>query len=779
MPLRLWSLSLPVLLCAVLTPGKARSQDGGLSPIEVLSVATDHDLEALIVDDQVGTGASNTLGWFYYDELIRRGYVDIHDPGNPHDDTLVDADGSGVPDFHEDLFNLNPARPYIGVAPRCPARPYFHHVRPDGVVIPLREPELLTGPCSDHLTYSPTGGPRRWPRTDTQYPRPRPPGAVVGRALVQHMPLSRQLDIYSDRSSFTKTDTWFSDQGLFPHIPNLLEPKDPKNGNLGLGSLAFLSTDDDDSQCPNSSVAECLQPRLAWSSDGAATVGPVWDLSTRDDGIPDYKASAFDTRGRVIPGKDPNAPITEEDRRVRLGRLEAGREIVFFIVAYAEQLYGPVLGDEATDSCFMTAMWGSRPQCQLWAHGDINVFFSRTFLNLDLHQTQGDLVTSKELRSEWMSGVGYHRLSTNLYGNIQFPQPWWVDIRARNQRAPHALVVAPQARPDLWLMGWEDQNAGGNRTYNDSVILIRKLAVRATTTSLTVSPAPAAAGAPVMLTATVAAEGGVPISGSVIFKANGVYLGPAIIGPGGVARMSRPFPEGTHSITAEYPGSYGAFDSSSSAPVELQVLVGTTTVLSTVPAAAVSGQPVTLTAVVSGQSTSGTPTGEVHFRDGPLPLATVPLDASGLAHFTVPSLSVGNHAVSAEYLPTGAFLASRADVTYAVTRAATEVSLTSDGTPRPVGLPITLTATVRVLAPGAGMPTGDVTFQGVSSDGLALMMGPASVDASGVARLGVTGLPVGDYLVTATYLGDSTFQGATSAGYSQVVTSADTVPSAP
>lgn len=438
----------------------------------------EQDLEALIVDDQAGDGASHTLGWFYYQDLIDRGYVDTHGTDTTDDDTLIDADNSGVPDFHEDLYNLNPARPYIGVSPRCPAKPYFTHTKPDNTTIQLREPELLTGACNEPSTYTATGGPRRWPDGDTLYP-PRPGGAAVGRAVqwadLAYPNTNRTLTISSDGSAYTKTDTWFSDQGLFPHIPNLLEPKDPKNGNKGLGYLALLATDDDANKCPNSATSECLQPRMVWSTDGGTQVGPIWDKSGAYDGIPDYKASAIDNTGHVIPGKNANAAPNEEDRRVKIGRIKGNKEIVFFLVTYVEQIYGRMNGTDSTDSCFITKpIGGGLVQCQLWAHGDINVFFSKTFLNMDLHQTGGTIVATKELQSGWLNNGAYARLQSDTYGRVFFQNPQNKNVISYGQRAAHTIVGAPANNPRVWILGWEDQNSGGNRTYNDIVILINK-----------------------------------------------------------------------------------------------------------------------------------------------------------------------------------------------------------------------------------------------------------------------------------------------------------------
>ncbi|MFY2564357.1 pilus assembly protein PilY [Corallococcus terminator] len=468
----------------ILTPdGKLRlnTNRSVLDPERII-LPFDQELEALIVHDQAGGGASNTLGWFYYDDLVTGKYIDVKDVDNPNDDVLLDNDNNGVPDFHEDLYNLNPDR-YIGPGPRCGANAKtFLHTRPDNTVVRLREPDLLTGPCNAASSYDATSGPRRWP---DEY-GPLPSGAVVGRRVRDHATgmLDRDSDMLAGTPAATLVDSLFSDRGLFPHIPNLLEPRASENENRGIGKLIYLATDDDDNHCPDSAGAgasptsECFQPRMAYSEvNGVRTpVGTVWDKSTGNgnDGLPDYKASAFDNQGLLIPGKNPQAAPNEEDRRQRMGRIVGGREIVFFLVTYVEQIYG-----NATDTCFMTRTVtlpdnSTRLQCNLWGHGDINVFFTKTLLNLDLHQTDGNVVTTKELQNEWLEAGAYTRLRTATYGDVRFNRPQTQTVYSYFQRAAHTLVGAPVDNPRVWILGWEDQNSGGNRTYDDTVILINK-----------------------------------------------------------------------------------------------------------------------------------------------------------------------------------------------------------------------------------------------------------------------------------------------------------------
>src|SRR5262249_22145799 len=138
------------------------------------------------------------------------------------------------------------------------------------------------------------------------------------------------------------------------------------------------------------------------------------------------------------------------------------------------------------------------------------------------------------------------------------------------------------------------------------------------------------------------------------------------------------------------------------------VAAATTTTLSTSTATAVFGQPVTLTAAVT--SAAGVPTGTVTFLDGNTVLGTAQVNA-GQATLPV-SLGVGNHALTASFAATGNFANSTsAAVAVTVNRAATAAALASSLNPAVTGQALTFTATVTAVAPGAGAPTGTVTFQ--------------------------------------------------------------------
>lgn len=182
--------------------------------------------------------------------------------------------------------------------------------------------------------------------------------------------------------------------------------------------------------------------------------------------------------------------------------------------------------------------------------------------------------------------------------------------------------------------------------------------------------------------------------------------------------------------------------------------VGTTTTVTSAPNPSVFGQAVTITATVT--SGAGMPSGNVTFFADGLSIGTATLNGSGEATITIDSLIVGSTAISASYegvLIAPAFAASAAtSINQVVNQAST--SLTHDAAPTTAayGQPVTLTATIGVVAPGAGTPSGAVVF---SLAGVPL--GTVAIDASGTATLVLNDLPVGVNTILATYNGDTNF----------------------
>jgi hypothetical protein len=172
----------------------------------------------------------------------------------------------------------------------------------------------------------------------------------------------------------------------------------------------------------------------------------------------------------------------------------------------------------------------------------------------------------------------------------------------------------------------------------------------------------------------------------------------------------------------------------------------------------VFGQPVTFTATVNAAPPgAGVPPGTVTFSDGSTVLDTETLSGgtvSNTASFTTSALSVGSHAINAVYNPTGPdFLGSQAGLNQTVNQATSSTAVVQNGA-SVQGQPVSFTATVTAVAPGAGTPTGTVLFEVNGAN----ILGPAlSLSGGTVTSPSISTLTPGTYDVTAIYSGDVNF----------------------
>ena len=177
------------------------------------------------------------------------------------------------------------------------------------------------------------------------------------------------------------------------------------------------------------------------------------------------------------------------------------------------------------------------------------------------------------------------------------------------------------------------------------------------------------------------------------------------------------------------------------------------------------GQSVTFTATVKPTSPNkGTPTGTVNFFDGATSLGTATLSAAGKATLKTAGLAIGTDPISVVYSGDTNFATSgSATLPQVVTSDSTTSSLTASANPSVFGQSVTLTATVSVVAPGAGTPTGSFTFL----DGSTVL---ATVALSGrTATFKTSSLAVGSHAITAAYSGDSNYATSTSAILAETV----------
>jgi hypothetical protein len=316
---------------------------------------------------------------------------------------------------------------------------------------------------------------------------------------------------------------------------------------------------------------------------------------------------------------------------------------------------------------------------------------------------------------------------------------------------------------------------GGNSSFSASTspALVQTVVASASTVSLSSSLDPSTASQTVTFTATVAASApgsGTP-AGSVSFYDGTSMLGSGTLSGGIATYSTAALPVGSDSITAVYSGN-GNFTTSTS-PALTQtvnpVVYGTSTTLMSGADPSVYGQSVTFTATVT--SSGGTPAGSVTFMDGTTSLGTVTLTGGTATYTTTAALPTGGDSITAVYGGSGSFTGSTsAALTQTVNPSASSVSLSSSLNPAVSGQSVTFTATVAAVAPGAGTPTGSVTFMnGTTTLGSGTLSG-------GVATYSTTTLPVGSDSITAVYSGDSNFTTQTSSALTQTVNPAVNVP---
>lgn len=289
-----------------------------------------------------------------------------------------------------------------------------------------------------------------------------------------------------------------------------------------------------------------------------------------------------------------------------------------------------------------------------------------------------------------------------------------------------------------------------------------------TITTLTASANSPVYGQVVTLTATLSDY--YNPTGLVTFSDGGTTLGTASISGTTATFTTSFFSVGAQALTATYGGDSN--NASSIGSLNLTVNQAASSISLASSGSSISyGQILTLTATVSASSPGrGGPTGTVTFLDGTTSLGTAPITA-GTATYTTTALAVGSHSLTASYSGDTNFTAAASSaLSQTVGQASSAISLQSTPNPVNFGATATFTASVSAVAPGAGTPTGTITFY----DGSAPLM-TVSMSA-GAAVFITTTLAVGNHSITAVYSGDGNFLSGTSPVVTQVVNSTTPAP---
>ncbi|MGA3132266.1 MAG: Ig-like domain repeat protein [Terracidiphilus sp.] len=191
------------------------------------------------------------------------------------------------------------------------------------------------------------------------------------------------------------------------------------------------------------------------------------------------------------------------------------------------------------------------------------------------------------------------------------------------------------------------------------------------------------------------------------------------------------------------------------------------------------GQKVTFTVTVNAAAGTGSLTGTISISDtvagNTATLASgLSPNASGVVTFSISTLAVGQHSISASYDNTHdpVHMASTSSPALIETvLEGTAVSLTSSANPSAVGQSVTVTATVTSLGGGVN-PTGTVTF----FDG-SMPLSTPTINGNDVVTYTTPALTNGTHQITAVYNGSSStqVQGSTSPALNQDVQAASTI----
>jgi hypothetical protein len=203
----------------------------------------------------------------------------------------------------------------------------------------------------------------------------------------------------------------------------------------------------------------------------------------------------------------------------------------------------------------------------------------------------------------------------------------------------------------------------GDSTYGPGVSNTITVIVDAQPTqiALTASPSTAAFGTVVTLQATVSSTSGT-VTGTVAFIDGTNQIGSVSISANGIAQMqTSTLALGTHTITAQFSAST-AFAASVSSPVQVVITgVSTSTILTATPNPSYPSQTVTFAATVTSLLSQPL-NGVVRFFDGSTALGDIALSSAGTATFSTSTLTIGTHAITAQFLGNGTLVASQSNV---------------------------------------------------------------------------------------------------------------------
>jgi len=303
----------------------------------------------------------------------------------------------------------------------------------------------------------------------------------------------------------------------------------------------------------------------------------------------------------------------------------------------------------------------------------------------------------------------------------------------------------------------------GNTNYATSIssTLSQVVQLATTTSTLSSSVNPSIAGSSVTLTAVVTGNGGIP-TGTVTFFDGPTSIGTGTISASGQAtRVVSNLSTGSHSLTVSYGGD--AKDNPSTSAPYTQVVKQATTALTLTSSGspAFLGTQVTFVATLTSNGTI--PAGQqIVLTENGAAVGSIAMDATGVARFTLNTLTAGSHNLVASYAGDIDHTASTSGVLVQVMQAATSsATISSSQNPSTFGDSITFVATIT----GTGTQT---TGNAVFLDGGAVIA-TVPLNGSGVATFTTSTLAIGSHTISVNYAGDATHSAAAPASLIQHV----------
>lgn len=145
------------------------------------------------------------------------------------------------------------------------------------------------------------------------------------------------------------------------------------------------------------------------------------------------------------------------DNRQVLGTFAGGTELVFYLKV-----------DNENQTYYTKTEWNPDVYTSWSGECILNDFTKTYHLGLPLNN-EGNCV----LDSNWMSTTALDRAETLFGLDFADTDTETLDI-TRNQQFSHVIVGAPAAKPNAWVLGWEDLKGGGDTDHNDMVFQIER-----------------------------------------------------------------------------------------------------------------------------------------------------------------------------------------------------------------------------------------------------------------------------------------------------------------